>query len=134
MTKSNSEVLNSAFSVHQPFAEQIMLGIKKFEYRSMKTNRRDRVYVYASLRNDLQAYKEMQAEPGDFPNGVIVGTVEIIDCTVNPNGGYRWHLANPIRLPKPIKPDNSGQPVWFIPFNKDDYRNCKVIGPDKNSR
>ena len=117
MTKSNSEILNSAFSVHQPFAEQIMLGAKKFEYRSVKTNRRDRVYVYASWRNDLQAYEAMNQKPGDFPNGVIVGTVEIVDCTLNPNGGYKWHLANPKRLPKPIKPDHKGQPVWFIPFN-----------------
>lgn len=122
MKKSKSEILNSAFSVHQPFAEQIMLGTKKFEYRSMKTNRRDRVYVYASWRNDIQAYKAMDQEPGDFPNGVIVGTVEIVDCTVNSSGGYKWHLANPKRLPKPIKPDNKGQPVWFIPFNNSKSR------------
>jgi len=118
MTKLNSGILNSAFSVHQPFAEQIMLGTKKFEYRSMRTKRRERVYVYASLRNDIHAYGEMNKEPGDFPNGVIVGTVEIVDCTVNSKGGYKWHLANPKRLPKPIKPDHKGQPVWFIPFNE----------------
>ncbi len=118
MTKTNSGVLNSAFSVNQPFAEQIMLGTKKFEYRSVKTTRRARVYVYASLRNNLGAYEEMKKEPGDFPNGVIVGSVEIADCTVNSGGGYKWHLANPMRLQKPIKPDNKGQPVWFIPFKE----------------
>jgi len=118
MTKSNSGILNSAFSVHQPFAEQIMLGAKKFEYRNMKTKKRARVYVYASLRNNKQAYEEMKKEPGDFPNGVIVGTVEIVGCTVNSNGGYKWHLANPKRLRKPIKPDHKGQPVWFTPFEK----------------
>ena len=118
MTKLNSGILNRAFSVNQPFAEQIMLGKKKFEYRSMKTKRRARVYVYASLRDDLSAFNKMKKEPGDFPNGVIVGTVEIVNCTVNSVGGYKWHLANPKRFPEPIKPDNSGQPVWFIPFNK----------------
>jgi hypothetical protein len=118
MTKSHSGILNSAFSVHQPFAEQIMLGIKKFEYRSVKTNRRARVYVYASFRNDQQAYEEMRKEPGDFPNGVIVGSVEIVDCTVNSGGGYKWHLANPKRLRRPVRPDNKGQPVWFIPFDE----------------
>ena len=95
-----------------------MIGTKKFEYRSMKTKRRARVYVYASMRNDLQAYEKMKREPGDFPNGVIVGTVEIIDCTANSGGGYKWHLANPKRLAEPIMPDNKGQPVWFIPFKK----------------
>jgi hypothetical protein len=118
MAKSNSKILNSAFSVNQPFAEQIMLGTKKFEYRSMKTKRRDRVYVYAGLRNNLWAYEKMKKEPGDFPNGVIVGTVEIVDCTVDSEGGYKWHLANPKRLRKPVKPDNKGQPVWFTPFDE----------------
>ena len=118
MTKSNYTILNSAFSVHQPFAEQIMLGTKKFEYRSARTKRRARVYVYASLRDNLPAYEKMKKEPGDFPNDVIIGTVEIVDCTGNSGGGYKWHLANPKRLPKPIKPDNKGQPVWFIPFMK----------------
>jgi hypothetical protein len=118
MTKLNSGILNRAFSVNQPFAEQIMLGKKKFEYRSMKTKRRTRVYVYASARNDQAAYEIMKKEPGDFPNGVIVGSIEIVDCTEYSGGGYQWHLANPKRFPKPVKPDNKGQPVWFIPFKK----------------
>jgi hypothetical protein len=118
MAKLNSGILNRAFSVNQPFAEQIMLGEKKFEYRSVKTKKRTRVYVYASMRNDLHAYEKIKREPGDFPNGVIVETVEIVDCTANSGGGYKWHLANPKRLAEPIKPDNKGQPVWFIPFVK----------------
>ncbi len=116
MAKSRSGILNSAFSARQPFAEQIMLGTKKFEYRSMKTKRRARVYVHPSLRNDIQTYEKMKKVLGDFPNGVIAGTVEIVDCTLNSGGGFKWHLANPKRLPKPIKPDNKGQPVWFTPF------------------
>jgi hypothetical protein len=57
----------------------------------------------------------MNAEPGDFPMRVIVGTVEIIDCkgTVK---GYEWYLARPARLEKPVKADNAPQPIWFIPF------------------
>jgi len=87
MTKLNSGILNRAFSVNQPFAEQIMLGKKKFEYRSMKTKKRTRVYVYASERNDRAAYEIMKKEPGNFPNGVIVGSIEIVDCTEYSEGG-----------------------------------------------
>jgi predicted transcriptional regulator len=50
MTKK--DIQNRALSVRQPFAEQIMLGTKKIEYRSMKTNIRGRVYIYASLSRE----------------------------------------------------------------------------------
>lgn len=39
---------NRALSVRQPFAEQIMCGTKKIEYRSMPTKLRGRVYIYAA--------------------------------------------------------------------------------------
>jgi hypothetical protein len=113
-----TEVQNRALSIRQPYAEQIMLGTKTIEYRSMRTNIRERVYIYASLTPgpDWQ-FQKMAATPGVFPTGVIMGTVEIIDCTGVPDD-YEWHLARPIRLDEPIKPDNHPQPSWFIPFNK----------------
>jgi hypothetical protein len=37
-----------ALSIRQPFAELIMTGKKKHEYRNIPTNIRERVYVYAS--------------------------------------------------------------------------------------
>jgi len=37
----------------QPFAEQILLGFKRFEYRSRPTRHRGQGYLYASkTRND----------------------------------------------------------------------------------
>ena len=116
-TKSSSRTTNRALSVRQPFAERIMLGIKKIEYRSIPTNIRGRVYVYASKTPALEVYKKMKKEPSDFPVGVLVGTVEIIDCKEKPDE-YHWKLANPKRLKKPIKPDKHPQPVWFKPFKK----------------
>jgi hypothetical protein len=47
--------------------------------------------------------------------GVIIGTVEIVNCTGRP-GDYEWHLANPERLDEAIKLEKRPQPVWFIPF------------------
>ena len=115
-TQSN-RVQNRAFSVRQPFAAEIMCGIKKIEYRTRSTSRRGRVYVYATKSPDLDWYADMGLQPGDLPVGVLVGTVEIIDCREKPDE-YEWLLANPKRLKKPVKPHNHPQPVWFKPFKK----------------
>src|ERR1043165_5475735 len=119
-TNPKSAVLNTALSVRQPYAEQIMAGSKKVEYRSRATSFPKRIYIYASqtaTEREKQSFKKIKKQPGDFPVGMIVGTVEIIDCTGRP-GDYKWHLVNPKRLKKPVKPDNHPQPVWFKPFKE----------------
>jgi hypothetical protein len=93
-----------------------MGGKKKFEYRSIPTNIRKRVYVYASnTPGPLEAWKKSGFEPGRLPTGVLVETVEIIGCERNP-GNYRWKLSQPKRLKRMMKPTNKPQPVWFLPF------------------
>lgn len=106
----------SALSVRQPFAELIMCGEKKIEYRSQITHKRERVYIYASkTAGDPNEFKKLRLQPGDLPTGVLIGTVEITNCTGRP-GDYEWHLANPERLDELIKPKGKPQPVWFKPF------------------
>jgi hypothetical protein len=47
----------------------------------MPTNKRERVYIYASMTPaDQEAWDEIGLEPGDLPTGVIVGTVEVVGC------------------------------------------------------
>ena len=112
----NTQSRMRALSIRQPYAEQILRGTKQIEYRSMLTRIRGRVYIYASLTpGDAEKFRAMGAQPGDFPTGVLVGTVEITDCTGEP-GDYYWHLARPERLPQPIKPEGRPQPAWFYPF------------------
>jgi predicted transcriptional regulator len=96
-----------ALSIRQPFVEQIFNGNKQYEYRATATNIRGRVYIYASKTN-------LSTLP--LPTGVIVGTVEIIDCWRDSMTGYVWRLGNPKRLKRPLKPKNKPQPVWFKPF------------------
>jgi hypothetical protein len=106
----------SALSIRQPNAEQILRGKKKIEYRNMPTNKRERVYVYASKTPaDEDAWAEIGKQPGELPTGVIVGTVEVVGCR-RVRGEYYWDLAKPIRLKRPIKPKNHPQPAWFNPF------------------
>ncbi len=116
-TKANSKTRNLALSVRQPFAEQIMTGEKDIEYRSTVTNIRGRVYIYASKIPKVEVFKKIGKKPGDFPVGVLVGTVEIVGCA-GEMYDHEWQLANPKRLKKLIKPDNHPQPVWFKPFKE----------------
>jgi predicted transcriptional regulator len=96
-----------AFSVHQPYAEQILRGTKKYEYRSIPTRIRGRVYIYATL-------KRHTTRP--LTRGRIVGTVEVISCEWSPRRQcYRWKLASPRRI-RPRTPQTHPQPVWFYPF------------------
>lgn len=110
------QTVTRALSIRQPYAEQIMRGDKVVEYRSQRTKLRERVYVYASNSPASgEAFEAMGAGMDDFPRGVLVGTVEVVDCTGEP-GDYEWHLRYPMRLPKPMKPTVKPQPVWFRPF------------------
>lgn len=105
-----------ALSIRQPYAEQILRGSKRFEYRSRPTTVRERVYVYASRKSGpVPEFERMRIEPGDLPTGVLVGTVEITDCS-GKQGGYRLHLARPRRLKRHVRPAKHPQPAWFNPF------------------
>lgn len=103
-------------SIRQPYAEQIMQGIKKEEYRSIPTNVRGRVYIYASNTLDDAGGKIKGIKNADLPRGVIIGSVEITDCYGSKSEGYAWKLKNPERLSEHIKPVKQPQPVWFYPF------------------
>lgn len=105
-----------ALSIRQPYAELILRGTKKVEYRSVPTSKRERIYVYASLQPGPEDdFRAVNLEAGDLPTGVIVGTVEIQECE-GKRGDYHWHLARPQRLKTLIKPRKHPQPVWFRPF------------------
>ncbi len=94
-----------------------MRGKKKIEYRSRPTKFRERVYIYASLTpGDEATWKTIKLSPGDLPTGVLIGTVEVVDCTGEP-GDYEWHLAKPVRAKRLMKPKRIPQPAWFFPFS-----------------
>jgi hypothetical protein len=103
-------------SVRQPYAEEIMRGIKKEEYRSIPTNFRGRVYIYASNTLADEEPIDSKTKNEDLPRGVIIGSVEITNCYGSKKDGYAWPLANPQRLDQFVKPVKKPQPVWFYPF------------------
>lgn len=129
-----------AISVKQPWASLIISGIKDIENRKWKTNYRGRVLIHASNSTDLdnlpldsiftpeqilelkQHYSENVLSSFIYPHGLIIGSVEIIDCvtnhtsiwaeksrplsfssiTNNEKPIYNWVLKNPIKFEKPI--------------------------------
>ena len=112
-----------ALSIKKPFAEAILRGIKTYEERDRPVNIRGSVYIYASKTPPVgvqklyaeRYYDELNAKPGEFPAGVLVGTVEITGYDGSP-GKFRWHLKAPERLPEPIQPEARSPQVWFFPF------------------
>ena len=103
--------ITRALSIRQPYVEQILRGEKVIEYRTIPTNIRERVYIYASKTDGF-------GDTTNLPKGMIVGSVEITGCDkcTEDTGYYHWLLANPKRLKKPMKPKGKPQPVWFNPF------------------
>jgi len=105
-----------ALSIRQPYAEMILRGVKRIEYRSRPTHIRERVYIYAAMApGDQDYFKSIKCKPGALPTGVLIGSVEIVACT-RKGDTYHWHLQNPKRLARPIKPKKHPQPCWFNPF------------------
>lgn len=114
-----------ALSLRQPWAEEIMMKIKKIEYRKTPTSHRGPIYIYASLGKGGSAEeiarweKKHGVSVSDLPRGKLIGTVEIVDCRYSgKHGDYEWRLANPKRLKRPIAPVEHPMPVWFHPFGK----------------
>lgn len=65
--------------VHQPWAGQIVTGLKSIEYRSRRTHIRGRIGIVAAGTK------------------TIIGEVDLIGCEGPFGGLYHWVLANPIR-------------------------------------
>lgn len=112
--------IKRALSIQQPYAERILRGTKRFEYRDKATNIRERVYIYASRKpGKIEAFAAMGLRPGDLPTELLVGTVEIVDCQPNGRGKrFKWQLARPERLTPPVKPEKRPLPTWFYPFGQ----------------
>jgi hypothetical protein len=106
-----------AISIRQPYAEMILCGEKREEYRSRPTLIKGRVYLCAALRpGDASDWQRLTKRPGDLPTGKIIGTVEIAGCHWDESRGcFAYALQNPQRLQRPLLPKNQPQPCFWIP-------------------
>lgn len=112
-----------AFSIRQPHAEAIMRGTKSSEFHTRPTTVRGRVYVYASTARYhveeeaamLEMYGIGDVNANNLPCGVLLGTVELWDCTGS-GRKHEWHFRNPERAGELLQPTNRPGGVWFDPF------------------
>jgi hypothetical protein len=65
----------------------------------------------------VEVYQEHGLDPDKLQHEMLVGTVEIVDCTEGA-GDYEWHLANPKRLKPPLEVESIPQPGFFWPFGR----------------
>jgi len=126
-----------ALGIRQPWGELILRGIKTIEVRSLETNVRGPIYLYASRTiAAIPAAQQMAARHAlpvaELPTGVLIGSVEIVDCrrcTSDDAAGacvpasllqdrFAWSLANPRRLADPQRPRFLPYGVWFYPFRR----------------
>ncbi len=128
-----------ALGVRQPWAELIVRGVKTIEVRTVGTNHRGPIYVYASKKLSdhpaaLVAAREHDIDLDSLPRGLIVGTVEIEEsgpiaaadvprtCLAAEHLTGRhyigWRLRSAARLPKPLAVRFLPYGVWFYPFQR----------------
>lgn len=68
-------------TIKQPWASLIMLGYKKYEFRSWKTKYRGTILIHAGKSVNKEAVKRLKKYlPEDLPKGKILGKVDIVDC------------------------------------------------------
>ena len=115
----SDHAIRRAISIRQPYVELILQGKKTEEYRSMPTNIRERVYLYASLRpaeNEEEGWNDAGFDVGELPTGLIVGTVEIADCRWDYDlDCFAYSLERPLRLEGYLKALNQPQPRFWLP-------------------
>ncbi|HWL10896.1 MAG TPA: ASCH domain-containing protein [Planctomicrobium sp.] len=126
-----------ALSIQQPWAELIMQGIKTVEIRTIPTQIRGTVYLYAGkqfsvLPSAREAVSLYNLTKETLPRGCLVGTIDILDCRPSCvedapsacvpeellNGTFSWILGNAVRCPQlwPVRYSPYGP--WFYPFQR----------------
>lgn len=67
-------------TLKQPWATLVAEGIKKYEFRSWKTNYRGKILIHAGAKVDKEAMKKFAGLNLTFPLKKILAEVEIVDC------------------------------------------------------
>ena len=68
-------------TIKQPWASLIMLGLKKYEFRSWKTEYRGELLIHAGKGIDKDGMERLKKYiPENMPTEKILGKVKLIDC------------------------------------------------------
>ena len=102
-----------ALTLKQPWATLVAEGIKKYEFRTWKTNYRGKILIHAGTGVDKQEMKKFEKLNLEYPSKQILAEVDLVDCLllndelnkeiINENNiaygskirtGYAWKLKN----------------------------------------
>ena len=109
-------------TIRNPWAELIISGYKKYEFRSWKTNYRGKILIHSSANLEKNMLSRFQDYNLEYINGAVIGEAEIIDCILvdeefnkklisidsvvygrsNHKENYAWKLENIKKYDKPI--------------------------------
>ena len=104
--------MKCCLTVRPPWAQAIFILGKGVENRSWYTNHRGLLYIHAGVRTDpaglLLVPADRLTDPLLAARGVILGSVELVDCVRDARsrwaakGAWHWVLENPRLLRHPI--------------------------------
>ena len=103
-----TRVVDRVLSVRQPWAQLIITGKKKIEYRTWSTPYRGTVAIRASSTMTKSLVRDNGLDPEKLVTGKIIGIVDIADCVSgrrpksHKKPTWRWILKNPRSLNKPL--------------------------------
>ncbi len=128
-------IVLKVLTLKQPWATLVAEGIKKYEFRSWRTNYRGKVLIHAGAgidKKDMEKFKNLNLE---FPSKRIIAEVEIVDClelndelnkkiieekniaySSKYRTGYAWKLKN-VKKIKSDKIINGKLGLWNIDNN-----------------
>ncbi len=67
-------------TIKQPYASLIAVGLKRYEFRTWKTNYRGDFLIHAGKSVDKEAIKRLEFLNLDYPQGCILAKVTLTDC------------------------------------------------------
>ena len=111
-----------ALTIKQPWANLIIKGLKKYEFRSWRTKYRGPLLIHAGKGTDNPSVVRLKEYlPNNLPTGEIIGQVNVVDCIEvtkefkeklllenkdiykgSEIGSYAWKLDNVVIFDKQI--------------------------------
>lgn len=67
-------------TIKQPYASLIAAGIKKYEFRTWKSNYRGKLLIHAGKGIDKKAMEKFKNYNLEYPSGCIIAICDMVDC------------------------------------------------------
>lgn len=132
--------VKKAFTLWQPWAQGVALGLKRYETRSWQTSFRGFLAIHAAARPVSPEHQELMEKYGitEVPLSGFLAVVELVDCIrmteefiarQSPQeiewgdwqpGRWAWKFENLMRLETPIAAKGYQQ-IWNIDQNVEIY-------------